>query len=348
MKRVWVSIWQGRGRLYRWVLVYAIFLCLLALSNHLIAERHPLTTLLAYIPQWPFLLPVVLFFVIALVRRRKKILLATLALALFWVIAFGDVPRGMGGASDHSLNSLRVLTWNVHHDKTAIRQFTMVIGQENPDVLCLQEANNIAGYPQVWQMLQKQLESDGVRYEFIAAGDLAIGVRSDTKRPIKIASWKYRPLRVAGWRNHLLEVVVTVEGQSLTLFTAHFDRFARPQSLEALRHENLSLLREESQSRAQQATDTLAWISGRTTPNFIFTGDLNTPPHGRLYRRFTTIATDAYAASAPPFFGYTFPSDFPQIRIDHVFCGGNLRPVTAHIPSTTASDHRPIVADISL
>jgi endonuclease/exonuclease/phosphatase (EEP) superfamily protein YafD len=339
-----LPFWRRIGRLGGGAIVYAVFLCILTVLEHVVAEKHALTTLLAYIPQWPFAVPIAVYFVLALLKRRRKVIFLTLVMALFWAVSLGDIRLGWGALAPKTAHAFRVLTWNIHHDQSAIKNCAAVIQSEQPDVLCLQEANTVIGYPQVWQMLQKEIPN----YQFIAAGDLAIAVKTTPERPKPIVLWKYRPLKVAGWRNHLLEAVVEIDGRKLTVFTAHFDRFARPQSLNALKHRDMAQLNSENQSRARQATDTLIWIAGRTTPDFIFTGDLNTPPHGIVYRRFTQIAQDAYATSALPWFGYSFPSDYPQIRIDHIFCSENLRPQSAHIPMTTASDHRPIVADIGL
>jgi vancomycin resistance protein VanJ len=334
--------WGRIGRLGRNVCVYAALLLILTLLEHFVAEKHPLTTLLTYIPQWPFVVLIGIYFLIALLKRRRKIVYFTLILTLFWGIALGDIRLRWSALAPQKAHSLRVLTWNIHHDQTGIKKCAATIQREKPDILCLQEANTIIGYPQVWQLLQKEIP----HYQFIAAGDLAIAVEITPEYPKPIVSWKYRPLKVSGWRNHLLEAVIEINGKKITVFTAHFDRFARPQSLTALRQRNLAPLAAENQSRLQQATDTLAWIAGRTTPDFIFTSDLNTPPRGRIYREFTNIAQDAYAESAPPWFGYSFPADYPQIRIDHIFCSKNLRPQSASIPATTASDHRPVVADI--
>jgi vancomycin resistance protein VanJ len=344
MIKIFGMIKKG-SKLGKHALVYACFLVLLALAQQLASEKQILVTLLTYIPQWPFLVPVGIYLLIALVQRRRKVIFLSLGMLIFWMLVFSDIPLGLRAAP--SGKHARVLTWNIQHNKNNIDGYASVIKAEKPDILCLQEANNVVDSPQMWQLLQKKIPE----YEFIAAGDLAIGVRQTPKHSahsVKLASWKYRPLRIWGWRNHILEAVVEIEGKPLTVFTAHFDRYARPDSLAVLKRRDGSFLEAENASRKQQATDTLRWIAGRTTPDFIFTGDLNTPPRGNLYRSFTAISQDVVAHTHAPIPAYTFPATFPQIRIDHVFCGGSLRPLTAHIPASTASDHRPVVADIGL
>jgi endonuclease/exonuclease/phosphatase family metal-dependent hydrolase len=313
-RHFWV-FWRRIGHLGRGVLLYGVFLLFLAINMHVIAEKYPLTTLIAYIPQWPFLVPVGVYLCIALFKKRRKVLFFAIGMVFFWLLTLSDMPLGGMVPKAKPPHALRVMTWNIHHDTAAIPQFVTTIRQEKPDIICLQEANSVYAYPQIWQLLQKELAASGLQYQCIAAGDLAIAVKITPETAKPITSWKYRPLKVAGWRNHLLEAVVTIDGKPLTVFTAHFDHFARPQSLTALSRGHLSPLVEENQSRQQQTKDTLAWIAGRTTPDFIFTGDLNTPPHGNIYQQIATVASDAYAGSPRPSLATPTRQTFPRCAL---------------------------------
>jgi len=45
--------------------------------------------------------------------------------------------------------------------------------------------------------------------------------------------------------------------------------------------------------------------------------------------------------------GETIPSDVPVVRWDYILHGAGFEPATsATVPATTASDHRPVVADL--
>ena len=55
---------------------------------------------------------------------------------------------------------------------------------------------------------------------------------------------------------------------------------------------------------------------------------------------------DAWAGNADP--GVTYPGDAPVRRIDYVFLSGPLGAVSAQVPTTEASDHRPVVVDLVL
>jgi endonuclease/exonuclease/phosphatase family metal-dependent hydrolase len=74
-------------------------------------------------------------------------------------------------------------------------------------------------------------------------------------------------------------------------------------------------------------------------------GDLNAVPISRSYRR---LAASMRGVPGPP----AFPSTLPCLRLDHVFCRGDIAVVGCHALKTRlsriASDHLPIVIDIRL
>jgi len=54
---------------------------------------------------------------------------------------------------------------------------------------------------------------------------------------------------------------------------------------------------------------------------------------------------DAWPASAGP--GLTDPADVPRKRIDYVLTSNHFRVRNASVPNTLASDHRPVVVDLT-
>lgn len=77
----------------------------------------------------------------------------------------------------------------------------------------------------------------------------------------------------------------------------------------------------------------------------VLVGDLNAVPMSRSYRR---IAREMRAVPGPP----AFPSRFPLLRLDHVFCRGRVEVVACSTVRTAlarvASDHLPIVIDLAV
>jgi endonuclease/exonuclease/phosphatase family metal-dependent hydrolase len=82
----------------------------------------------------------------------------------------------------------------------------------------------------------------------------------------------------------------------------------------------------------------------------IVCGDFNATPGSAVYARFADKLMDAQLAAGGG--RPTFPAIWPLVRIDHVFVSPKLRVVGADVPGTlaarVASDHRPLVADVTL
>jgi endonuclease/exonuclease/phosphatase family metal-dependent hydrolase len=103
--------------------------------------------------------------------------------------------------------------------------------------------------------------------------------------------------------------------------------------------------RADPRVRQQQVTDMLAYIGDTSAPTLLF-GDLNAPPDAPEIRPLLERLHDAWPASAGP--GLTYPADVPQKRIDYVLASRNFGVVAASVPTTLASDHRPVVVDMVL
>ena len=74
-------------------------------------------------------------------------------------------------------------------------------------------------------------------------------------------------------------------------------------------------------------------------------GDLNSPPNSAIYRDLAAAALDAFGARGLGW-GWTYRRDYPMLRIDYVFCGEGVRPVTAFTKDGKVSDHRLLVTDL--
>ncbi len=85
-------------------------------------------------------------------------------------------------------------------------------------------------------------------------------------------------------------------------------------------------------------------------PHIVLCGDLNARPGSAPYARLCARLKDPQQSLARRF--PTFPALFPVIRIDHVLTSPHLRVNRVNVPSDIiarlASDHRPLVVDISV
>lgn len=75
-------------------------------------------------------------------------------------------------------------------------------------------------------------------------------------------------------------------------------------------------------------------------------GDFNARPESDEFAATTLALDDAWTACDAAGAGHTFPADEPDRRIDYLFLRG-LRCTGARVHGTTASDHRPLIAQVT-
>ncbi|GAA4857848.1 endonuclease/exonuclease/phosphatase family protein [Saccharopolyspora rosea] len=126
-----------------------------------------------------------------------------------------------------------------------------------------------------------------------------------------------RPVRMPGFG----EVAVQVRGARVHVFCTHLD------------------FRPDPAVRAAQVRDMLA-ITGRARGPVVLLGDFNAEPGARELAPLWESLRDVDPG------GGTYPADRPTGRIDLVAVSPGLRALDAHVVPTTASDHRPVVADL--
>jgi endonuclease/exonuclease/phosphatase family metal-dependent hydrolase len=106
---------------------------------------------------------------------------------------------------------------------------------------------------------------------------------------------------------------------------------------------HLGLSGREREVHARELTDALAGVDWP----LVLGVDLNEGPEGPAARWIASRLFDAFGevGEGP---GESFPADAPTARIDFVFVGGGGRAMSAWVPSSPASDHRAVVADVEI
>ena len=121
----------------------------------------------------------------------------------------------------------------------------------------------------------------------------------------------------------------TNSGETITAVVVHFDWV------------------EDDGHRFAQADETVTRLQTLETPWIVF-GDFNDVPGSRTMNAFERIGRNA---AKPVGNAATFPSDQPEIEIDHIFNGPPAcwRPAIAEvIPESLGSDHRPVITELCL
>lgn len=238
-----------------------------------------------------------------------------------------------------SAASVRVMTYNIKHAEESgleLARIADVIGEAGADIVGLQEID------------MGTRRSDGQR-QASALGALtglgnvyfgesfpfdggSYGVAILSRWPLANASTVRLDThtKVADGYEPRIAVVadVVAGGRTFTFATLH-----------------ASLHDEEHDGNARALLAALGTRARRA----IVTGDFNEKPEETIGDALVGAGlTDAFHEKHR-FFGYTIPSRFPTKRIDFVYRGAGLgRTEHAWVPSTQASDHRPVAAVIPL
>ncbi len=221
---------------------------------------------------------------------------------------------------------LRVMTFNVQKFQNfQPEQVAAAILKENPDVVCLQEAN--------WKApptpLPKAFRDALSEYQIIQRGQTAIL----SKFPITFGTafalrggTDGRPAQLA---------TVMVGKQPVSLVCVHLQYFPWDRSI-SVGQASRNLMKET------RSLEDLVRNPGIPT---VVAGDFNTLPHGRTHRMMRKYLKDSFAETGKGF-GMTLPAIFPLKRLDYIYTGYGLRPLKCWVSKTVASDHRAVVANL--
>ena len=78
----------------------------------------------------------------------------------------------------------------------------------------------------------------------------------------------------------------------------------------------------------------------------IVCGDFNKTPESPMIKEMELDLTNVSSFDDHPFL--TYPSSNPETQIDHIFTSKDWKIHSVEIPQSLASDHLPLVAEISL
>jgi len=298
------------------------------------ARRHPAAESLAYWPQHVYGALPLLALLLVILARRGRLLVPALAAIAFWAIALMR-PAWHVPARPHQQPAgptVRVVTYNVHVGLQGADRVAETVRGLQPDVICLQEA---------WHSPVLPLRRAFPGYHGLESMEL------DTLARFPIESHRRVPFAM-GWR-HGLETKLDVHGVPLTVLNVHFITGTHPSgSVErALRERTVrEYLRLTVAARRAQVATVMRWLDEQRGPAIVV-GDFNTPPGAWSLRPLRERMTDAFAAAGLGF-GHTFPSEFPLIRIDYIWCTPDIRVRSCRVVRSAASDHCALVAELEL
>ncbi len=345
----------SRSPLFYVSLASLVLIVLLIGAENFSAPGNGLGEALVFAPQHGFGVLPLLLLVIALFKRRFKLLLLNgLALWCWAQFLLGwNVPFSRLLLRAPRADNFRVMTYNVQRGERGLAGLFETVARARPDIVCFQETQEMA--PKTFDFPRAQFRAHWRTWGAAHGGDVM------TISRFPLVSQRTYPL--SGERRVLETVWQTPRGK-VRVLNVHIAKSSAEKQLQdrefaAFFAQIAANARAASQMRLEQIPNLETAIaqpqsqresrpkSQRELPlPLIVAGDFNTPPRGHFYRALTALLSDAWMEAG---WGYkaTFPSSRPLLGIDHIFLRG-ARATYAQTPFSKASDHLPLVADVVL
>jgi vancomycin resistance protein VanJ len=254
--------------------------------------------------------------VVAIWRRSVPALAATAIASVVWLSMFGHLILPGKGGGQHNL---RVLSHNVEASNPDPAATAQALLRYDADIVALQELTPEA--------LAEARQILGRTYPYHAAGGT-------------VALWSKHRLASTGsvdigmgWTRALRAQAQTPAGP-VALYVAH---------LASVRVGSEGFT---SGQRDRTINDLGEAIADEKLERVVVMGDFNGTAYDRSLAPLTSGLTSAQAQAGWGF-GFTWPAKFPMARIDHILIRG-VTASNAQVLPATASDHRPVSADLHL
>jgi vancomycin resistance protein VanJ len=234
-----------------------------------------------------------------------------------------EIPnRPVGHSILPSSSKLKVMSFNVHYYSRRLTKALDLIKKEEIDVLLLQEIKGDDELMHTW--LARELGGWHTFHE----GETAIVSRWP------LTNIRSVPLPVEDWRRI---ISADVEGPyKFRVLSIHWtiDPF----------FEGGDFLRVGADAQRQNL-EAMLDEAAKTDLPLVIGGDFNNPPRHGLSRQLSQNMTNCFEAVGwGP--GWTFPSSYPVLRIDHLLVNKGFTPLSCWVGSDVGSDHRPLIAEL--
>jgi endonuclease/exonuclease/phosphatase family metal-dependent hydrolase len=235
--------------------------------------------------------------------------------------------------------TIRVMTFNIHHGegtdgKLDLERIAQVIRHERADIVALQEVDRGVERTSRRDLVAELAKLTKMSYAFgknitYQGGDYGNAILTRF-RIIKQDNHHYKMLR-EGEQRGLLQTVLEADGKRLLLLNTHID------------------YRPDDSERVMNVEEIKLIISDYKNLPVILCGDFNDVPDSRTHKKVKEAFIDSWEAVGAGD-GLTYSSVKPEKRIDYVFIkrGTELEPIKAQVIKSDASDHFPLVVEISI
>ncbi|HEY3061018.1 MAG TPA: endonuclease/exonuclease/phosphatase family protein [Chloroflexota bacterium] len=266
-------------------------------------------------------------------RQPRQQIWAAPAIALAG-LAVSLIPASSAvRATEPAPPELRVFNYNIHqgldyYSVPSISAIAETIEANTADLVSLQEVNrgwNISGGVDYAAWLRWRFPGYYVVYGPMQTqlfGGLIL-----SKYPIVDFGWQRYPRGQSTNTRGFVWTTISSRAGELTFVTTHLTPYSGFDS-----------------DRAVQA-DVLRQF-WRSRPRFIIGGDFNAEPDDDAIRMLQQAGLQDIAAKVGLGQRPTYSAGQPSERIDYIFAGPDVAPVTADVPMSLASDHLPVSATV--
>lgn len=301
------------------------------------------------------------------------IYIATLVLALFWIIRWRWLQAGLlflpillgcfsiplfyrpqfrrtYGEAEYDRSTFKVLTYNVRgfyddQGQSSAGQVARLLSQLDPDIICLQEYNaalarrsaDFANLLKIYSHIGSSGTPDAGPMLIMSKFPI---LRSDTIPSFGSSMWADVQIgdeTVRIFNNHLHTTEIkSYDDEFITqrLYLTDSTRWTKIRSIVHRHRKNCVL-------RAGQV-DSIAPVIADTRTRYLICGDFNDTPISYVYRTMARGAKDAFSECGVDY-SHTYRGFFNTLRIDYVLSSDGLETRSYEVPDVTCSDHLPVV-----
>jgi endonuclease/exonuclease/phosphatase family metal-dependent hydrolase len=269
-------------------------------------------------------------------RMSRRFALILCILALLGLLIPLAAPSSADPRDDKK--TLRVMAFNIHvgvgmDKKLDLQRIADVIIRERPDLVGLQEVDRGVRRTEGMDEIAELAKLTRMDYAFghnldYEEGQYGVAVLSKSLIQ-KIDHRKFENRREAE-RRGMLRVEVEIGGRTINFATTHLDY-------------------QRDAGRLFETEQLLRFLADVKHP-LIVVGDFNDEPGGIAYKLMLSRFADAWIGSRAKGDGFSYPADKPSKRIDYIFYrpSDGMRAKKAWVVQTLASDHRPVMAELSI
>lgn len=293
------------------VFVFGGALAALLALHHLIPTSHGLALIVESILPWTWVMLVILA-VWALFRFSLWAVIGVVLPALLWVSQFGAYLKPANPAPDADVT---LATQNVGARLPQPSATALNLIEHDPDIVTLQEIESLSG-----KIIREHMDKS---FPYSEVND-TIGLWS--KWPISDTEEINLGL---SWPRAFAATVATDHGD-VRVYSVH-----------------MPSVRPGEESLRNAALETVA-TAAKNDPaaHVIVAGDFNSASSDRYFAAFNENLTSS-RRSVGGGFGFTWPAQFPVVRLDHVMVRG-LQPVSDTVLPRGTSDHRAVLTGLNM